>query len=75
MSSKDSSHDDINYVIFSVDYDTAALTKVSELVDKGALKPLITKRIDVKDLKTAHESYLRGENNGKIIVVVDQTIE
>ena len=68
-------YEGVNYIIFSVDYDTASLTKISEIIDEGGLKPLITKRIKVADLKTAHESYLKGQNNGKIVVVVDEDLE
>lgn len=70
-----SDSDDVNYVVFSVDYDTTALTKISSLIDEGALKPLVTRKIPVSELKTAHESYLKGENNGKIIVVVDPSMK
>ena len=70
-----SPYDDVNYIIFSVDYDTESLTKISKLVEEGFVKPLITDCIHVKDLKKAHESYLKGMNNGKIVVVVDDTME
>lgn len=70
-----SPYDDVNYIIFSVDYDTESLTKISKLVEEGSVNPLITDRIEVKDLKKAHESYLKGMNNGKILVVVDDTLK
>ena len=73
MGASDSS--DVNYVIFSVDYDTPSLTKISSTIDEGGLKPLVTNRLPVKDLKKAHESYLQGKNNGKIVVIVDDTLK
>lgn len=73
MNASDST--DFNYVVFSVDYDTKSLTKISEIIDEGGLKPLITNRISVKDLKSAHETYLQGKNNGKILVIVDETLK
>lgn len=73
MNASDSA--DVNYVVFSVDYDTESLSKIVSIIDEGGLKPLITNRISVKDLKTAHETYLQGRNNGKILVIVDETLK
>jgi len=75
MDSVDSIYSNVNYIIFSVDYDTESLTKISKLIDEGSIKPFVTDRIPVKDLKTAHESYLKGQNNGKILVVVDESLK
>ena len=75
MEGGNSIYDNVNYIIFSVDYDTESLTKISGLIDEGHVKPFVTDRIEVKDLKTAHESYLKGLNNGKILVVVDESIK
>lgn len=68
-------YENVNYIIFSVDFDTESLTKISKLVDEGHIKPFVTDRIAVKDLKSAHESYLNGSNNGKILVVVDASLK
>lgn len=75
MDGVDSVYDNVNYIIFSVDFDTESLTKISKLIDEGHFKPFVTNRIAVKDLKKAHESYLQGLNNGKILVVVDESLK
>jgi|GEM_PF-466727 len=75
MGAADSVYTNVNYIIFSVDYDTESLTKISRLIDEGCIKLFVTDRIAVKDLKMAHESYLKGLNKGKILVVVDDSIK
>ncbi|HVI40578.1 MAG TPA: NADP-dependent oxidoreductase [Anaerovoracaceae bacterium] len=75
MDNVDSIYSNVNYIIFSVDYDTESLTKISRLIDEGCINPFVTDRIAVKDLKSAHESYLKGLNNGKILVVVDESLK
>ncbi|MEH7111636.1 NADP-dependent oxidoreductase [Neobacillus niacini] len=66
--------DDFEYIVFAVHPDSSALTRIAELIDEGMIKPYITKRIDVSQLHEVHNSYLKGQNVGKVAVIVNDQI-
>jgi len=72
--SDEETEEDYEYIVFAVSSNTPALNKISELVEEEVIKLYVSEKVELKDLKEAHDMYLRGENVGKIAVIVNDEI-
>jgi len=61
---------DIRVEWFIVKQDRAGLTSLAELVDRGALSPIVAGVYPLADARAAYERGLRGGNRGKIVLQV-----
>jgi NADPH:quinone reductase-like Zn-dependent oxidoreductase len=48
------------------------LIQIAELLDTGALKPVITERTKLSELAAVHQHFENGEVSGRVLIIVDK---
>lgn len=55
-------------VEFAMSYDTEDLQEISKLVERGVVKPRISRVMSLSEAREAMEINQRGESHGKIVL-------